>query len=59
MLVGTMKLIILRLVQLVLIIASYITFLQLEGYGLFFAMLSGWVLADFIRTFDIKFFEDE
>jgi hypothetical protein len=57
MLVEIMKTQILRGVQLTLSIASYITFLQLEGYGLFFAALSGWILSDFLRTF--KTFKDE
>ncbi len=57
MLVEIMKTQILRGVQLTLSIASYITFLQLEGYGLFFAALSGWILSDFLKTF--KIFKDE
>jgi len=57
MLVEIMKTQILRGVQLTLSIASYITFLQLEGYGLFFAALSGWILSDFLKTF--KTFKDE
>jgi hypothetical protein len=57
MLVEIMKIQILRGVQLTLSIASYITFLQLEGYGLFFAALSGWILSDFLKTF--KIFKDE
>lgn len=47
------KLGILRIVLLALTVGSFITFLQLEEYGLFFASASGFLLAEFLRTFKI------
>lgn len=49
----TIKLGILRVVLLALVVGSFITFLQLKGYGSFFAITSGYLLSDFVKTFKI------
>jgi hypothetical protein len=50
----TLKLRVLQTTQITLCIASYLTYLKLEEYGLFFAALSGWLLAEFIQTLNIS-----
>ena len=42
---------ILRITQLSLFLGCFYTFLILDGYGLFFAFLSGYVFYDFLETF--------
>jgi hypothetical protein len=49
-----LRLRLLQMVQLTLCFASYYTFLLLQGYGLFFAALSGYLLADFIKTLNLN-----
>jgi hypothetical protein len=56
---AKLKLRVLQLVQISLSIGCYATFLTLKEYGLFFAFMSGWILADFLKTLNLKFFKDE
>lgn len=51
--VETLKLRVLQTTQIILCIASYLTYLKLEGFGLFFAMLCGWLIGDFVKTLNM------
>lgn len=51
--VETLKLRVLQTTQITLCIASYLTYLKLEGFGLFFAMLCGWLIGDFVKTLNM------
>jgi hypothetical protein len=55
----TSKLRLLQITQLTLAVGCYFTFLQLQGYGLFFAALSGYIIGDFVKTLNLDLWGDK